>query len=822
MTPSPAGRIAIVHDYVTQRGGAERLVGEMVRLLPEAILHTSVLDPAQAPDTLRATRIRTTPLQRVYARGVPLTLLAPLLPTAFGRMRLADADLVISSTSAFAHHVRPPAGAVHVAYCHAPPHFLWGIDDYFRGRELRGRLVSPALAMARRSDLAAARRVDVYVANSGYTAERIRTVYGRDAVVVYPPVETASLSRPTNARAGSSSSRASGGTKRLDLAIAAATRSGRPLDVIGDGPDEPALRRAAGPTVPFLGRAPDAVVRAAMARCTALLVPGTEDFGLTMAEVQAAGRPPVAFAGGGALEIIDDGATGFLFAEATVESLSAAMDRAAQADLDPARSSRRLAASTGRSSMPGCSASWPRPGDERSRGPLASEPPGGHRRTRRSSGRVRVRDPHRDQPDGRPINLARRPIEDVAPSYSDLLLPFTYVGMLGILALWAVSVMCRPRRLDPGPAFIWLPVAGLLGVALVGVPFSIDPTLTGYNVVRLLVMVGIGGYVINEVPGLERLAVPVMLMIGIEAAVAIGQAILPAFGRVDLAVRDPERRQRQRRLGDQRGRRLALAAGVRTDRPSERPRRDPDVRAAPPGGRARGGAADPDHPARSVRARRCRALPDLLAGAWIALAVGFVVAIGMLAVRRDRAGVRRWATAGLVAVGVAAVLSVPFLPFLAARTTLSGPVPTETRSIDERIAQARLALGVIADHPVLGTGLGTLPLVLPDSAPDFEFSYQPAHVVALDAAAETGVVGLLAYLALVVGPWVALSRMRSHWTRSFAGTSAALAAVTVVGLFDFYTWAPTAGRTWAWIVLGLWVVAYRAARARGGGRTDVP
>src|SRR6187399_1049715 len=123
MTRRPVTRIAIVHDYVTQQGGAELLVGEMVRLLPDASFHTSVFDPEQVPDTLCGTRIRTTPLQRVYVRGVPLMALAPVLPTAFGRLRVGDVDVVVSSTTAFAHHVRPPAGAVHIAYCHAPPHF---------------------------------------------------------------------------------------------------------------------------------------------------------------------------------------------------------------------------------------------------------------------------------------------------------------------------------------------------------------------------------------------------------------------------------------------------------------------------------------------------------------------------------------------------------------------------------------------------------------------------------------------------------------------------------------------------------------------------
>ena len=254
MPPRPAARIAIVHDYVTQRGGAERLVGEMVRLLPEATFHTSVIDPEQVPDTLRRTRIRTTPLQRVYARGVPLMALAPVLPTAFGRLRLGDADVVVSSTTAFAHHVRPPAGAVHVAYCHAPPHFLWNTADYFRGRETMGRLAAPALALARRSDLAAAGRVDVFVANSRYTAERIREVYGRDAVVVHPPIDTAVFEPSAEPPASFLVVARLRRHKRLDLAVEAATRHAWPLDIIGDGPDEAVLREAAGPTVRFLGR----------------------------------------------------------------------------------------------------------------------------------------------------------------------------------------------------------------------------------------------------------------------------------------------------------------------------------------------------------------------------------------------------------------------------------------------------------------------------------------------------------------------------------------------------------------------------------------
>ena len=334
MTRPRTDRIAIVHDYFTQQGGAERLVGDMARLLPDATVHASMVDRDRLPETLRTRRIGTTPLQRLHDLGMPLTALAPLLPTAFGRMRLGDVDIVLSSTSAFAHHLRPPAGAVHVAYCNTPPHFLYGADDYFRGRRFTGLLTAPALALARRSDRAAARRVDVYIGNSRFTADRIRDAYDRDASVVYPPIETVRF-QPTDERTGRflvvSRLRRH---KRLDLAIDAATRHGWPLDVMGEGPEEAALRKIAGPTVRFVGRVPDASVVAAMARCVALLVPAAEDFGMTMAEVQAAGRPPIAFARGGALEIIEDGTTGFLFHEPSVESVGAAMALAMDTDLD--------------------------------------------------------------------------------------------------------------------------------------------------------------------------------------------------------------------------------------------------------------------------------------------------------------------------------------------------------------------------------------------------------------------------------------------------------------------------------------------------------
>ena len=298
-------------------------------------MHTSVFDPTRLPATLDGTIIRASRLQRLRQLGVPLPLLAPLLPTAFARVDLRGTKVVISSTSAFAHHVRPPAGAVHLSYCHSPPHFLWERDEYFRGRSLRGLLLAPALDLARRSDLAAADRVDVFVANSQFTADRIQRAYGRTARVIHPPIEAAAFT-PSPERSGRFLVVARlRRHKRLDLAIAAARALDVGLDIIGEGPDEAYLRGLADERVRFLGRLTDGEVRAAMARCVAMVVPGTEDFGMTMAETQAAGRPPVAFARGGALEIIDDGETGFLFDEPSAASLAAAMVRARDTELDP-------------------------------------------------------------------------------------------------------------------------------------------------------------------------------------------------------------------------------------------------------------------------------------------------------------------------------------------------------------------------------------------------------------------------------------------------------------------------------------------------------
>ncbi len=330
-------RVTIVHDYLTETGGAERVVAALLGLFPQAPLHASAFEPSVMDPIFAERGVRTSFLGRVAADKQRAKQLFPLFPLGFRSMRLDPTDIVLSSSSGFAHHVRPPRGALHVCYCYTPPRFLWQPREYFRGKEHLRRSLWPALATLRGLDAQAARRVDAYVAISRHTADRIASVYGRDAAVIHPPVAVSRF-RPSAERSGHFLVVARlVAYKRVDLAVAAATRAGLPLDVIGEGPERRSLERLAGPTVRFLGRLTDERVRHLMARCTALLVPGTEDFGMTPVEAQASGRPPICFAAGGALETVEDGVTGFLVRDATPDAFAAAMRRAMVADLQPGR-----------------------------------------------------------------------------------------------------------------------------------------------------------------------------------------------------------------------------------------------------------------------------------------------------------------------------------------------------------------------------------------------------------------------------------------------------------------------------------------------------
>jgi glycosyltransferase involved in cell wall biosynthesis len=330
---NPEQSPAIVHDYLNQRGGAERVVLEMAQLWPRATIYTSLYRPESTFPGFRNHEIRTSPLDRIPVdKG--FRNLFPLYPYAFRSFGTLPQQLVISSSSGWAHGVRTRRDSFHVVYCYTPARWLYG-NEYLRG-SLRQRILSPFAGAVRRWDQAAARPADLYIAISSTVRRRIHRVYGRDAPVVAPPVDVDRFQpRPRGDRLLVVSRLLP--YKRVDLVVQASSRLGVGLDVVGTGPALDDLRRTAGPTVTFHGRLEDADVTGLMERCSAFCLPGREDFGITAVEANAAGKPVVAFASGGASETLENGVSGALFPEQTVEAVIDAIRRCDELSTPPER-----------------------------------------------------------------------------------------------------------------------------------------------------------------------------------------------------------------------------------------------------------------------------------------------------------------------------------------------------------------------------------------------------------------------------------------------------------------------------------------------------
>lgn len=323
--------VALVHDYLNQRGGAERVVLELAAMFPRAPLYTSLYRPESTFPGFRALDVRTSPLQRLPVDRRFRALL-PLYPAAFRALGELDAELVLSSSSGWAHAVRTSPRAFHAVYCYTPARWLYG---QYMGSASAQRALAPFAGALRRLDARAARRADLYIGISRLVSDRIRRVYGREAPVVYPPVDVARFAPSPRGERLLVVSRLLA-YKRVDLVVDAATRAGLGLDVVGDGPALADLRRRAGPTVRFHGRLPDADITELFQCCRAFCLPGAEDFGITPVEANAAGKPVVAFAGGGALETVVDGVTGTFFARQTPDALLDALRRCDALETAPA------------------------------------------------------------------------------------------------------------------------------------------------------------------------------------------------------------------------------------------------------------------------------------------------------------------------------------------------------------------------------------------------------------------------------------------------------------------------------------------------------
>jgi glycosyltransferase involved in cell wall biosynthesis len=321
-------RVAIVHDYLNQAGGAENVVDVFSDMFPGAPIYTSVYDPRAMPDHWRTRDIRTTFLQSVSPRLGVAKKLVPLYPTAFESLDLREFDLVLSSTTAFAKAVITRTETCHVCYCNNPTRFLWMYHDYVAYERLpRGaRALLPWLFSPLRVwDFAAAQRVDHFVAGSQNASRRIAKFYRRESDVVQAPIDSSRFSPSAEVEDYFLVVSRLQAYKRIDLAIQACNQLRLPLRIAGAGSDEARLRSMAGPTIRILGRVDDDVRRELFARCRALIFPGEEDFGLTPLEAMASGRPVVAYRAGGALETVKEPVTGVFFNEPTPESLAGAL-----------------------------------------------------------------------------------------------------------------------------------------------------------------------------------------------------------------------------------------------------------------------------------------------------------------------------------------------------------------------------------------------------------------------------------------------------------------------------------------------------------------
>jgi glycosyltransferase involved in cell wall biosynthesis len=325
-------RVAIVHDYLVQYGGAERVVEALHELWPDAPVYTSLYAPDAMPASFAAMDVRTSFLQHVPAVRRRFKLALPLYPAAMRSLDLSGYELVVSSSSGWAHGVRTDAGARHVVYCHTPARWLYRTDSYVRNERWAA---TPILPLLRHWDRRSAARPTDYLANSQAVRERIARVYGRPARVVYPPVDTRRFAVAEADDYYLCVSRLNP-YKRIELAVQACERLGRRLLVAGDGPARRELRRLAGARTELLGRVSDSEIAELLARCRALIVPAEEDFCITAVEAMASGRPVVGFGRGGLVETVVPERTGVLFTEGTVESLARALLRLERLELDPA------------------------------------------------------------------------------------------------------------------------------------------------------------------------------------------------------------------------------------------------------------------------------------------------------------------------------------------------------------------------------------------------------------------------------------------------------------------------------------------------------
>lgn len=343
-------KIALAHDWLNQMGGAEKVLEELVGMFPGSPVFTTLYEPASMPDAYRRWDIRPAWLNRAPAIHRYHQPYLPLYPPAVASLDFSGFDLILSNKSGFIHGLRHTPEQLHLCYCLAPTRYVWDYGGYAQregfGRWL-GLVIGPVIERLQQWDYRAAQQtvaggsgkvqgVDHFIAISSEIQTRLKKFYGRDSVIIYPPVDIDRF-RPV-ARPSLDFYLVVSRLipyKRIDLAVQACRRLGRRLIVVGEGRDRARLEAMAGPTIEFKGRLPQAEVVDLMANCRAFFFPGFEDFGIAPVEAQAAGRPVIALARGGALDTVIESQTGLFFQEQTVEALMAAIERFERLEFDP-------------------------------------------------------------------------------------------------------------------------------------------------------------------------------------------------------------------------------------------------------------------------------------------------------------------------------------------------------------------------------------------------------------------------------------------------------------------------------------------------------
>jgi glycosyltransferase involved in cell wall biosynthesis len=318
--------VGLVHDYLLVLRGAERTFAAMADCFPQAPIHTTLYSARGTEGRFADHAVHTSNLQHLRIRQRGFRALLPFFPGAVERLAIQDHDVVVSSSSAFAHGVRPRVDAAHVCFCHSPFRYVWHERDLAltEAPPALRPVLARTLDRIRAWDVEAAGRVTVYLAGSELVRRRIGEFYGREATVLHPPVETARFT-PTEPEDFFLTVGEVVRHKRVEVAIEAARRAGRRIKVVGTGPALPRLRALGGEHVEFLGRLSDEDLAALLPRARALVVANVEEFGIAAVEAQAAGRPVLAVDAGGVRETVVDGVTGVRVPTGTVDELAEAM-----------------------------------------------------------------------------------------------------------------------------------------------------------------------------------------------------------------------------------------------------------------------------------------------------------------------------------------------------------------------------------------------------------------------------------------------------------------------------------------------------------------